>query len=112
VAGDWPVLFQRSILPFSRAVTKFTEALNRDLNLWALYWNPERSAHNFEFRLVAYSLTDTFLYIRAGQLEPTGGSHNSFRIGLRATLVYTYIEIGGWEIKFTGKALFAISKFR
>jgi hypothetical protein len=75
--------------------SKFTEALNRDIHLWAPYWNSERSAHNFEFRLVACSLTDTFLYIRAGQLEPTGGPRNSLRIGLRATLVYTYIEMGG-----------------
>ena len=58
-------------------------------------WYSERSAHNFEFRLFAYSLADTFLYIRAGQLEPTGGPHNSLRTGLRAALVCTYIEMGG-----------------
>jgi hypothetical protein len=80
---------------FKGRITKFAEALNRDINLWAPYWNSERSAHNFEFRLVAYSLTDTFLYIRAGQLEPTEGPHNSLRTGLRAALVYTLSKWGG-----------------
>jgi len=80
---------------FKGRITEFPKALNRDVHLWAPYWNSEHSAHNFEFKLAAYSLTDTFPYIRAGQLEPTGGPHNSLRTGLRAALVYTYIEIGG-----------------
>jgi len=96
---------------FKGRITKFTEALNRDIHLWAPYWNSERSAHNFEFILFAYSLADTFLYIWAGQLEPTGGPHNLLRTGLSAALVYTCIEIGG-GFKFTWKALFTVSKFR
>ena len=79
---------------FKGGITKFTEALNRDVQLWAPFWNYERSAHKFELKLYACGLTDTFLYIRAGQLEPTGGPHNSLRTGLRAALVYTYFEMG------------------
>jgi hypothetical protein len=97
---------------FKGRITKFTETLNRDINLWAPCWNYERLAHNFEFILFAYSLTDTFLYLRAGQLEPTGGPRNLLRTGLRAALVYTYFEMGGGGVEFTGKALFTISKLR
>lgn len=101
---------------FKGRITKFTEALNRDIHLWSPYWNSERSAHNFEFRLFAYSLTDTFLYIRAGQLEPTGGPHNSLRTGMRAALVYAYIELGGGglnslERRFLQSVSFAKSTF-
>ena len=38
---------------------------------------------------------NTMLYCRAGQLQPTGGPHNSLRTHLRAALVYTYIKREG-----------------
>ena len=41
------------------------------------------------------ALPTTIRYARDGQLQPTGGSHNSIRARLRAALVYTYIESGG-----------------
>ena len=41
------------------------------------------------------ALPTTIPFARDGQLQPTGGSHNSIRTRLRTALVYTYIERGG-----------------
>jgi hypothetical protein len=42
---------------------------------------------------------NTILYIRASQLQPTGGPHNSLRTSLKAARVYTiYGKRGGGEV--------------
>jgi hypothetical protein len=55
------------------------------------------------------TVVHTITYSRAGQLQPTGGSHNSLRSRLKAALVYTYIERGG-GIEFTRTPLFTNNK--
>ena len=48
--------------------------------------------------------------VRAGQLETTGGPHNSLRSHLLAALVYTYIAggRGGWYNDLEGRHLQSI----
>jgi hypothetical protein len=47
--------------------------------------------------VVLSALPTTIPYARDGQLQPTGGSHNSIRTRLRAALAYTYIKVGWGE---------------
>ena len=49
---------------------------------------------------------------RAGQLQPTGVSHNSLRTRLKTTLVCTYIERGGVGVELTRRPLFTNSMIR
>jgi hypothetical protein len=51
---------------------------------------------HFPYVFMAWCVeTDVLLlYDAAGQLQPTGGPHNSLRARLRAALVCTYIESG------------------
>jgi len=47
---------------------------------------------------------------RAGHLQPTGRSHESFRTRLRATVVYAHTKTGGRGIELNRKPLFTNSK--